>query len=201
MKTSLVVLTPGKTKGRVIPISLGQFLIGRNAHCNLRPASSLISNRHCAILIRGEEVVVRDLQSTNGTFVNNEAVIGERTLKHRDRLRLGPLEFAVRIRHEPAPTLASDESSGQPGGMDDAAAALLLALNEGDSRAPPTQQVDGAGVPTGSTVFEVPAIPPDTETGRDEPNMAATPPPQPPAEDTARVADQLLRKYARRPGR
>jgi pSer/pThr/pTyr-binding forkhead associated (FHA) protein len=93
MKLSLIVLTPGKTQGKAIAISLSQFLIGRDPHCQLRPASPMISNRHCALLTRGGKVFVRDFESTNGTFVNQERVRGEKALKHGDHLRLGPLSF------------------------------------------------------------------------------------------------------------
>jgi hypothetical protein len=49
MKLSLVVLTPGKMEGKSIPITLSQFLIGRDPQCHLRPASALVSKRHCAL--------------------------------------------------------------------------------------------------------------------------------------------------------
>jgi predicted component of type VI protein secretion system len=95
MKLSLVVLTPGKMQGTSIPITLSQFLIGRDPQCHLRPASALISKRHCAVLVRGEQAFVHDFDSTNGTLVNDEPVIGEKELMPNDRLKVGPLEFCV----------------------------------------------------------------------------------------------------------
>src|SRR6516225_4172946 len=80
MKLRLVVNSPGKGEGKVIPITLSQFLIGRDPQCHLRPASALISKRHCAVLVRGEQAFVRDFDSTNGTSVNDESVIGEKEL-------------------------------------------------------------------------------------------------------------------------
>lgn len=95
MKLSLVVLTPGKGEGKVIPITLPQFLIGRDPQCHLRPASAMISKRHCALLVKGEQAFVRDFDSTNGTFVNDEPVKGEIELNHEDKLRAGPLLFSI----------------------------------------------------------------------------------------------------------
>src|SRR5260370_31993794 len=95
MKLSLVVLTPGKMEGKSIPINLPQFLIGRDPQCHLRPASPLISKRHCAVIIRGEKAFVRDFESTNGTAVNEQPIKGEQELKHNDSLRVGPLDFRV----------------------------------------------------------------------------------------------------------
>jgi pSer/pThr/pTyr-binding forkhead associated (FHA) protein len=108
MKLHLVVLTAGKTEGKAIPVTLSQFLIGRDPQCHLRPASALISKRHCALLTRGEKVFLRDFDSTNGTLVNDQPVKGEVELHHDDRLKVGPLLFQVRLEasapvNEPTP--------------------------------------------------------------------------------------------------
>jgi predicted component of type VI protein secretion system len=97
MKLSLEVLTEGKQKGKLLPITLTQFLIGRDPQCHLRPASPLISKRHCAVLQRDSKVYVRDFDSTNGTFVNEQPVKGEVELKHKDQLKIGPIAFAVLV--------------------------------------------------------------------------------------------------------
>src|SRR5262245_7004161 len=70
MKLSLVVMTAGKSQGQAIPVTLAQFVIGRDPQCNLRPASAVISKRHCALLVQDGRVAIRDFNSTNGTFVN-----------------------------------------------------------------------------------------------------------------------------------
>jgi predicted component of type VI protein secretion system len=97
MKLSLVVLTTGKQEGKLLPITLPQFLIGRDPQCNLRPASAAISKRHCALIQRDGKVFVRDFDSTNGTFVNDQQIKGEVEVHHDDRLRVGPLSFTVQI--------------------------------------------------------------------------------------------------------
>src|SRR5438128_5913478 len=106
MKLCLVV-AQGVHEGKVIPITLSQFLIGRDAQCQLRPASAAISKRHCAVLVRGTQVFVRDFGSTNGTFVNGELVQGEVELHADDRLKVGPLEFTVGLEVATAPTAAA----------------------------------------------------------------------------------------------
>jgi predicted component of type VI protein secretion system len=108
MKLQLVVLTAGKSEGKAIPITLSQFLIGRDPQCHLRPASALISKRHCAVLTRGEQVFLRDFDSTNGTFLNEQPVKGEVELHDNDELKVGPLLFRVRVEagvavNEPTP--------------------------------------------------------------------------------------------------
>jgi pSer/pThr/pTyr-binding forkhead associated (FHA) protein len=205
MKLSLIVLTPGKTQGKAIPISLSQFLIGRDPHCQLRPASPMISNRHCALLIRGGKVFVRDFESTNGTFVNQERVRGEKGLKHGDHLRLGPLEFRVEVVGPPEvdqPTPLPTSKAEAPVGDDEAAAALLLELQ--DNSPNPPKSLDSEGIPTGSTVMEIPAViqgeanneeakkPEGDDKKKKEGEKAKT-------GDTAVVANDILQKYLRRP--
>src|SRR6516164_7424688 len=98
MKLSLVVQTPGnKMDGKVLEIKLAQFLVGRDPQCHLRPASALISKRHCALLQRDGKAYVRDFDSTNGTFVNEQQVKGEVELKNKDHLKVGPIAFTVLV--------------------------------------------------------------------------------------------------------
>lgn len=97
MKLHLVVQTPGPNQGRMLDIKLSQFLVGRDPQCHLRPASPMISKRHCALLQREGKAFIRDFGSTNGTFVNNEPVKGEVELHHGDQLKIGPLSFEVRL--------------------------------------------------------------------------------------------------------
>jgi pSer/pThr/pTyr-binding forkhead associated (FHA) protein len=104
MKFSLLVLTPGKQEGKMLEIKLPQFLVGRDPQCHLRPASALISKRHCALIQRDGKAFIRDFDSTNGTFVNDEQVKGERELKNDDHLKIGPIEFKVQLEVSVAPS-------------------------------------------------------------------------------------------------
>jgi predicted component of type VI protein secretion system len=97
MKLSLVVKAAGPQEGKVLPISLSQFVIGRDPQCHLRPASPMISKRHCALVQRDGKVFIQDFGSTNGTSVNDQPVKNEGELHNGDRLKIGPLHFEVRI--------------------------------------------------------------------------------------------------------
>src|SRR3954470_3458057 len=96
MKVSLVA-TQGKAVGKAVPITLAQFIVGRDPGCHLRPASPMVSKRHCAILTKGGRVYVRDFESTNGTLVNDLPLSGETELRDGDKLKIGPLLFVVRV--------------------------------------------------------------------------------------------------------
>lgn len=96
MKVSLVV-AEGVHQGKMIPVTVTEFLIGRDPECQLRPASPQVSKKHCAVVVREGKVFVRDFGSTNGTFINDEQVAGDREVKTGDRFRAGPLAFDIKI--------------------------------------------------------------------------------------------------------
>src|SRR5438270_12807838 len=74
LKVCLVVHTAGKWHGKTIAIPRLPFVIGRDHSCHLRPASTLVSQQHCALVARGQTALVRDLGSTNGTYLNGRQV-------------------------------------------------------------------------------------------------------------------------------
>ncbi len=90
----------GKNAGQEIAVKGNKFLIGRAEDCHLRPASELISRHHCAILVEEGYMGIRDFGSKNGTYVNEERVVGERELKVGDRLMIGQLQFEVHVAHQ-----------------------------------------------------------------------------------------------------
>jgi len=168
MKLSLVVRTPGPGEGKAIPVTLPQFLIGRDPQCHLRPKSEIVSKRHCALLVRGEGAFLRDFDSTNGSFVNDEPVKGERELKHGDRLKIGPLLFEVALEGVPAkkPVKAAAPSGGSSD--DDSVAAMLMSMD--DVEPPPPSSKSGDGVPTGTTIMDIlTPMPSEKDTTTDAP--------------------------------
>lgn len=89
----------GKHQGKTIPLTAKKFLVGREADCQLRPNSDLVSRHHCVFLQDDYSVRLRDLGSTNGTIVNGEPLRGEAMLKAGDRVTIGKLELEMVIRH------------------------------------------------------------------------------------------------------
>lgn len=96
MKFSLIVVT-GTTAGKEIPIRLPEFTVGRDPGCHLRPASPMISKKHCSFILQGEQVLFKDYGSTNGSFVNDQKVEGETFLRDGDVVKFGPLTFKVKL--------------------------------------------------------------------------------------------------------
>jgi len=124
MKLCLVVVK-GRPEGMEIPLPMPQFLIGRDPRCNLRPSSDSVSKLHCAVVQRKEDVFVRDLKSSNGTFVNNDRIHGEVKVKDGDLIRVGPLVLAVKIH------VAAGAASPPSGTEEDQAVSWLLDFSPG----------------------------------------------------------------------
>lgn len=98
----LLKILQGSKAGKEVKIPTPKCVIGRGDDCHLQPQSDAISRRHCVIITTENEVVVRDLGSRNGTFVNEEKVGEEAVLLHGDLLRVGPLQFEMVIEQSPA---------------------------------------------------------------------------------------------------
>ena len=93
-----LIIQVGKSAGKAIPIPGPIFVIGRDARCQLRPASESISRAHTRIALRQGRVFVRDLGTTNGTLLGQRLLHGEEAEAHDgDPLQVGPLKFTFAI--------------------------------------------------------------------------------------------------------
>src|SRR4051812_43399195 len=93
----LVVVT-GRAIGRSIEVPGPRFLIGRDPTCHLRPNNVAVSRVHATIEQRKGRVYLRDLGTTNGTFLNDRLLRDEEAeVAHGDRLEVGPLKFTFFI--------------------------------------------------------------------------------------------------------
>lgn len=73
----------------------GEFVVGRNASCQLSLDDPLVSRRHARFLVSPSSVVVEDLQSRNGVLVNGERIQGQQLLEVNDRILIGTQELAL----------------------------------------------------------------------------------------------------------
>src|SRR5437867_1475478 len=89
----LIVLSAGMT-GRTHELKVDKTTIGRVEDNTFQIAEPSVSSHHCEVVLRGADVVVRDLNSTNGTFINGEKV-AESVIKPGQVLRLGQIEMRL----------------------------------------------------------------------------------------------------------
>jgi pSer/pThr/pTyr-binding forkhead associated (FHA) protein len=105
----LVLLSAGMT-GRTHDLKVDKTTIGRVEDNTFQIAEPSVSSHHCEVLLRGSDVVVRDLNSTNGTFVNGEKVT-ETVIKPGQVLRLGQIEMRLETDSTPSSAIPSSTPS------------------------------------------------------------------------------------------
>ncbi len=91
---------------RVIPVDEGAVTLGRDLGNRVVLVDESVSAHHAVVQRGPDGVTVRDLGSTNGTFVNDVQVEGSARMAHGDVLRLGP-DLRLRVR----------STAPQPGGV------------------------------------------------------------------------------------
>jgi hypothetical protein len=73
----------------------GSLLIGRLADCTVCLSDNLVSRMHARLTVVGESVVVEDLHSANGVYVNGVRIQGTRALAEGERILLGTSELSL----------------------------------------------------------------------------------------------------------
>lgn len=97
-----LVIQSGKHAGKRIPIRPeSDFVIGRDADCQLRLASSNVSRRHCRLTVVEGKVRVEDLKSRNGTFLDGFLLQAPAMLRPDSLLGVGGMEFKVKSTSRP----------------------------------------------------------------------------------------------------
>jgi len=82
----------------VVPITSNPFVIGRDQVCDLSMTSNEISRKHAQIRMDESSLLVDDLNSTNGTFLNRLPVSAPSRIRQGDVLHFGNVEFRVNRR-------------------------------------------------------------------------------------------------------
>lgn len=78
-----------------VPIRKSPFRVGRRPNLDLSLPSSSVSQEHAELRGIGEELRIRDLGSTNGTFVNRQRIVAEAALQDGDIIHFAMVEFRV----------------------------------------------------------------------------------------------------------
>lgn len=115
----LVCLTAGFTD-RVFDVPAEKASIGRLDDNRFPLPEPSVSSHHCEVFVKGDDIVVKDLNSTNGTFINESQLAPEKEtpLRPGQTLRLGQVEFRYetgkRQTEQPRPTVKIGEAAGSP---------------------------------------------------------------------------------------
>ena len=87
---------PGHDAGMIYDLD-GDIVLGRGERAEIRLEDPFASSRHARVYEQGNIVVIEDLDSTNGTYLNEELLQTPRPLHPGDRVRIGDSEFTFEV--------------------------------------------------------------------------------------------------------
>jgi predicted component of type VI protein secretion system len=141
-----LVITSGKHQGQHLLLPADRDVtIGREDGCQIVLHSALISRRHCVLRRVADGVWVTDLESQNGTFVNEVPITEPTMMVHGDTLRVGAIVFeVVSVTDEtgsapPAPAAEKEPRPSKPAGTAPTSSA-------GTPKKPPSGKVSDADI-------------------------------------------------------
>jgi hypothetical protein len=92
----VVERAPGHEAGMIYDLD-GELVLGRGERAEIRLEDPFASARHALIYEQGNAIVIEDLGSTNGTYLNEELLQTARPLHPGDRVRIGDSEFSFEV--------------------------------------------------------------------------------------------------------
>jgi len=137
----------GLSPGQLFTLDGDRTILGRHPDCDVVLEVGAVSRQHAQILKVGNEYLVEDLQSRNGTFVNEQFVRGRQKLANNDQLRICDMVFAFQ--------------TGSP----------EVAITSRQTDEPATMMLDDGGMGSGSTIMSKL----DVSTGRDGLRLTVNP--------------------------
>ncbi|MFN8370791.1 MAG: FHA domain-containing protein [Bacteriovoracaceae bacterium] len=92
-KPAALLAIGGDLNGTVFDLLPGDLIIGRNADCNVMLDFDGISRQHFKIIMNGDSssATLSDLNSSNGTFLNNNKITSDVLLKKGDIIKVGAI--------------------------------------------------------------------------------------------------------------
>jgi pSer/pThr/pTyr-binding forkhead associated (FHA) protein len=84
-----LVVTEGAGVGRTYPLESERVTVGRSPEATVHVDDDQLSRFHAVVVLRDGGHEVKDLHSTNGTFVNGKRLEAARLLTHGDHVRIG----------------------------------------------------------------------------------------------------------------
>jgi pSer/pThr/pTyr-binding forkhead associated (FHA) protein len=92
----VVERAPGHDPGMIYDLD-GDIVLGRGDRAEIRLEDPFASSRHARVYEQGNIVVIEDLDSTNGTYLNEELLQTARPLHPGDRVRIGDSELTFEV--------------------------------------------------------------------------------------------------------
>lgn len=158
----------GRSATTTLRLAEGITSLGRHDDCIIRIKSSQVSRRHCELFDSDGTLMVRDLGSSNGTFVNGKRVLGQQSLKVGDELTVGGITLRVATLGQPVAAVHTPSAKPGDTAVVEAVAAdedeFEIEFDEGEPTAttpaiPLADEEAAATAPRNAPAAEAPAAP------------------------------------------
>ncbi len=109
-----LVVHAGPLAGKGFPITKEMLTFGRDPDNDITVDDTQVSRHHARLLIQGDEIIIEDLGSTNGTKVNGKPISGKQVLQPADIISIGASVFGVKGFAAPSTVGLTQLSSAPP---------------------------------------------------------------------------------------
>ena len=100
MDTTLVIFNKNGER-KDIHLNGDNTIIGRRPDCNIRVLKSAVSRQHCKLICENGHILVTDLNSSNGTYVNHKKIAEPTPVKPGDVVSIGEIDFTLLVDGSP----------------------------------------------------------------------------------------------------
>jgi predicted component of type VI protein secretion system len=90
-----LIVIQGRSAAQALKLGAGVTTVGRQDGCQLQIKSSQVSRKHCELFEKKGLLLVKDLGSSNGTFVNGKRVKDQLVLEPGAELMIGGVKFRI----------------------------------------------------------------------------------------------------------
>jgi Flp pilus assembly CpaF family ATPase len=123
MRIRVAIAAPGEESERTPEFTKPEVSIGRNASNDVVLPESGVSSTHARVIVTGATLTILDLDSTNGTFVNEEPLRGPRVIHEADEVQIGEFLLRFSLQGGTMPEVESQSSAPRPAGHNGASVA------------------------------------------------------------------------------
>jgi predicted component of type VI protein secretion system len=108
-----LLVVRGRSASEIIKLEEGVTIVGRHDECHLKIKSSQVSRQHCHLFEKKGLLLVKDLGSANGTFVNGKRVKEQQVLEPGDELTIGDVQLRVEKIGQPTAPVAKARATSK----------------------------------------------------------------------------------------
>ncbi|PQO43393.1 SpoIIE family protein phosphatase [Blastopirellula marina] len=139
--SSYLVAVNGSDAGKKIYLTGEKYVMGRHPECDIVVDAGAVSRHHAQITRKNQDLLIEDLGSRNGTFVNDSAIHSLQKLKDGDLIRVCDVTFTFHLDQPFAPPSARNLAQREGGGAygtimvdDDSAPSTIMSQLEVSSQ-------------------------------------------------------------------